>query len=144
MGGKRNFGNMRRILRNLVRLAPLGMIGLLLAGCAVNSPHRYSGHWVQGEPYSNFIDDRNNTYLLYDALPKDVEDFMESQHRYSVANSESGMESAIRLVVEGTLEPEKTYDPNADPAGTELHVTKVISYGPAEPGFIESRKNAGQ
>jgi hypothetical protein len=136
---------MRELIRGFTKLGFMGVAGLLLVGCAANPTHRYSGHWVQGEPYSNFIDSHDGrTYLLYDSLPKDVEDYMESQKGYSVANSESGMESAVHLVVEATMADEHTYDPDATPAGTELHITKVISYGPADPAFVESRKSAGQ
>jgi len=116
---------------------------LFLAGCATDSPHQFAGHWVEGAPYSNFIEDRTGrTYLLYDPLPKDVEDFMESQRHYPVGNSESGMESAVYLVLEGYPEPEKTYDPNATPAGDELHVTKVISFGPPHPDFVQKRQGS--
>ncbi len=130
---------------HLPRLALVWIAVLLLAGCAINSPHRYSGHWVEGVPYSLFIDSRDHrTYLLYDPLPKEVEDFLKDQHHYLVPNSESGEETAIQLVIEAYPELEKTFDPDGTPAGTELHVTKVISYGPADPAFIEKRKNGAQ
>lgn len=127
------------------KLIPLLLLLLPLAGCATNPVHRYSGHWVEGAPYSLFIDSHDGrTYLLYDQLPQEVESFMEDQHHYPATNSESGMETAMHLVVDGYPEVEKTYDPEGRPAGTELHIAKIISYGPAEPQFISARESSAQ
>jgi hypothetical protein len=106
------------------------LLPILLAGCAANPVHRFAGHWVEGAPYSLFIDSHDGrTYLLYDQLPKEVESFMEDQHHYPATNSESGQETAIYLVMDGYPDVEKTYDPEGRPAGTELHIARIISYG---------------
>jgi hypothetical protein len=122
---------------------PLLLWFITLAGCATNPVHRYAGHWVEGAPYSLFIDSHDGrTYLLYDQLPQEVESYMENQHHYPAMNSESGQEKAISLVMDGYPEVEKTYDPEGTPAGTELHIAKIISYGPAEPAFINARESS--
>jgi hypothetical protein len=134
---------MRCIVNFLSRFSRFGVFAVLLAGCASNPSQRYAGHWVEGGSYSNFVDSHDSrTYLLYDQLPPDVEALMAEQHGYPCPNSQSGTETAVRLVFEGYPTIEHTYDADATPAGTELHITKMISYGPAEPGFIQSRENA--